>query len=382
MVAAMAGFALEDVLLKQLAASLPVGQVLAMVGAGGGLVFSLIARLGGRPVFSPALLLRPVMLRNLAEATGSTAFICALAFGTLSGASAILQATPLAVTLGAALFLGEPVGWRRWSAICIGFIGVLLIIQPGLAGFTPASLLAVVAVLLMAVRDISSRAVPAQVTSVQVAAWGFLSLVPAGLVVMAIMDTAPSGITLPHLVRYAASLVVGCLGYYALVAATRMGEITAVVPFRYTRLVFALLLGYFVFGERPDALMLAAERRPQDPAGLAWQSRGAKIPANQGGLYGARHRPARCCGHDHCVRSLAARPVAGRARIQRRPGPGGQWRLRPALCRLPWRGDAGRAVRSCPERPGVPEPLGWRAAGRTVRLHAPLDAAGRGGSAR
>ena len=256
MVAAMAGFAMEDVLVKQLAATLPVGQVLAMIGCGGCLVFSVITLLGGRPLFSRGFLAPSVMLRNLGEAVGSAAFVAALALTTLSGASAILQATPLAVTLGAALFLGEAVGWRRWTAIGLGFAGVLLIIQPGLAAFTPASLLAVLAVLLLAVRDLASRTVPVEIASVQVAAWGFLSLVPAGLVTMLVMDTPVAMVSTPELARYGATLAVGCAAYYSLVGATRIGEVTAVVPFRYTRLVFALVFGYTVFGERPDALML------------------------------------------------------------------------------------------------------------------------------
>jgi drug/metabolite transporter (DMT)-like permease len=148
------------------------------------------------------------------------------------------------------------VGWRRWSAIGVGFAGVLLIIQPGMAGFTPASLFAVVAVIMLGMRDLCSRAVPPQVTSLQLAAWGFLSLVPAGLAMMLFLGTSPASLAAPDAMRLVAVLVVGCLGYYALVAATRTGEVSAVVPFRYTRLVFALLLGYVVFGERPDALML------------------------------------------------------------------------------------------------------------------------------
>lgn len=256
MVGAMACFALEDVLIKQLARAMPTGQVLMLIGAGGGVVFGLMARLSGRPLLSRALLLRPVLVRNLSEAVGSVAFILALVFTTLSGASAILQATPLAVTLGAALFLGERVGWRRWTAIGIGFIGVLLIIQPGLAGFTPASLFSVVAVFLLAARDLASRAVPAGVASVQLASWGFLSLVPGGVAVLLVMGDPPATLAASDLLRLAATLVIGCLGYYAIIAATRVGEISAVVPFRYTRLVFAMVLGALVFGERPGALML------------------------------------------------------------------------------------------------------------------------------
>ncbi len=256
MLAAMAGFALEDVLIKQLATALPVGQVLAMVGAGGGMVFGAICLRAGRPLWSTALFSRSVLVRNVGEAIGSAAFVTALALTTLSSASAILQATPLAVTLGAALFLGEPVGWRRWSAIALGFVGVLLIIQPGFAAFTPASLLAVVAVVMLAARDLASRTVPQEIASVQVAAWGFLSLVPAGLVTLLVMDMHPEKPSLPEMMRFAATLCVGCVGYYSLVGATRIGEVSAVVPFRYTRLVFALVLGYVVFDERPDVMML------------------------------------------------------------------------------------------------------------------------------
>jgi len=252
----MVFFALEDVLLKQLSSTLPIGQVIALTGVGGGLAFSLIALRTGRPLLSRALLSRAVLLRNASEAVGSVAFVTALALSTLSGVSAILQATPLAMTLGAALFLGETVGWRRWTAIAVGFAGVLLIIQPGMVSFTPASFLAVLTVALLAMRDLCSRAVPAEVSSVQLAAWGFLSLVPAGLVMLLIAGTMPVSMSGPQLLRMGGVFVVGSLGYYAIVAATRTGEVSAVVPFRYTRLVFALVLAHLVFDERPDTLML------------------------------------------------------------------------------------------------------------------------------
>lgn len=256
MVAAMAGFALEDVLIKQIASGVPIGQVLALIGCGGTLIFGTLALVNGKPVMSRDALLRVVVLRNLGEVVGSVTFVAALVLTTLSSASAILQATPLAVTLGAALFLGESVGWRRWTAVGIGFVGVLLIIQPGLAGFAPASLLAVVAVAALAMRDVCSRAVPTAISSFQLAAWAFMSLVPAGLATMLAMSTPPVLPTPPDAMRLGGVFVVGGLAYYALVGATRIGEVSAVVPFRYTRLVFALILGNLVFGERPDPLML------------------------------------------------------------------------------------------------------------------------------
>lgn len=256
MVAAMAGFALEDVLFKLATAVLPIWQVLATTGLAGGLIFGAAAVLSGSPVLSRSLLRPAVLLRNLGEAVGSATYLSALALSTLSGVSAILQATPLAVTLGAALFLRESVGWRRWSAIVLGFLGVLLVVKPGTASFTPASLLAVVAVLMLAMRDLCSRAVPAEVSSLQLTAWGFLSVVPAGLMTLAVTGAAPVMPAAADIGRLCALLLFGGVGYYALVAATRTGEVAAVVPFRYTRLVFAVALGFFIFAERPDAPML------------------------------------------------------------------------------------------------------------------------------
>lgn len=256
MVAAMFGFALEDVLIKQMADSLPMGQVIALIGCGGALNFGMLAIVRGRRLLSPVLLSGPVLLRNLAEAIAAVSFVAAIVLTTLSSASAILQTTPLALTLGAALFLGESVGWRRWTAIGVGFLGVMLIIQPGLAGFEPASLLAVIAVAAVALRDLASRTIPADVTGIQLAAWAFATLIPTGLLVMLGMGTAPVMPAAPDLARLAGAFIFGGIGYYALVGATRTGEVAVVVPFRYSRLVFAMILGALVFGERPNPLML------------------------------------------------------------------------------------------------------------------------------
>jgi drug/metabolite transporter (DMT)-like permease len=257
MVVAMTGFSLEDVLIKQLARSLPMGQVIVLIGCGGALNFGVLAKLRGQRLLPPALLSRPVVLRNLAEAIAAVSFISALVLTTLSGASAILQTTPLALTMGAALFLGESVGWRRWTAIGAGFLGVMMIIQPGLEGFVPASLLAVVSVAAVALRDLVSRAIPVDVTGFQLAAWAFATLIPTGLLLVVVTGATPVMPAAPDLVRLAGTFVVGGVGYYSLVGATRTGEVSVVVPFRYSRLVFAMILGAVVFGERPNPLMLA-----------------------------------------------------------------------------------------------------------------------------
>lgn len=256
MVASMAGFAVEDMLIKQMAVALPMGQVIVLIGLGGMLNFALLTRRRGQRVWSPALLSTPVMLRNVGEMIATAGFVAAIVLTTLSSASAILQATPLAVTLGAALFLGEPVGWRRWTAITVGFTGVLLVLRPGLAGFTPASLFAVIAVAGLALRDLSVRRIPPEVTSAQLSVWGFATVVPTGALMMLLMGEGPVVPGGVDLARLGAAFVVGGLGYYAIVAATRTGDVAVVVPFRYTRLVFAMVLGALAFGERPDTLTL------------------------------------------------------------------------------------------------------------------------------
>jgi len=257
MVAAMAGFAIEDAVIKHLAGSLPVGQIMVLIGLGGALVFGLIAHRRGYSLFVPEVARGAVLLRNLSEMLGAATFVTAIVLAPLAAVTAILQAMPLAVTLGAALFLGEPVGWRRWSAILIGFAGVLLIIRPGSAAFDPASLLAVVAVFALSARDLATRRVPARIHSLQLSGWGFGMVAPAGLLLMLLTGTAPLVPTAANWGWILASLAAGILAYAALVSATRLGDIAVTTPFRYSRLIFAMAIGLVVFGEIPDAMTLA-----------------------------------------------------------------------------------------------------------------------------
>lgn len=256
MVAAMAAFAIEDMLIKKMGAALPPGQILVFLGLGGSAGFALMAAFRRERVISPAFLTRTVMLRNLGEILGTVGFVTAIVLTPLSSASAILQAMPLAVTLGAALFLGEPVGWRRWSAIGVGFLGVLLIIRPGLQGFEPASLFAVLGVAGLALRDLATRAVPRDVSTLVLSAWGFAMLVPTGAALLAVSGgaVAPPAAAMGQM---ALAIAFGIAGYYAITQAMRAGDIAVVTPFRYSRLLFALVIGIWVFGERPDAMTYA-----------------------------------------------------------------------------------------------------------------------------
>jgi len=255
MVAAMAGFALEDMFLKSAAHLLPVGEILMIFGTGGTLVFAVLCVRRRQRLLHPAILTGPILLRALFEVMGRLFYTLAIALTPLSSASAILQATPLVVVAGAALFLGERVGWRRWSAIALGFAGVLIILRPGLDGFTALSLLAVLGTLGFAGRDLATRAAAPILSNLQLGVYGFAMMVPTGAGLLAFSGGAvwPDGLTT---VQMLAATGFGVAAYYALTAAMRMGEVAVITPFRYTRLVFALILGAAVFAERPDALTL------------------------------------------------------------------------------------------------------------------------------
>lgn len=254
--AAMLGFALEDMFIKLLAGSLPTWQIILILGIGGATAFAIAAKVQGQALVTRAALGPPVVLRNIGELLGTLGFVTAIALIPLSTASAVLQATPLVVTLGAALFLGERVGWRRWSAILVGFFGVLMIIRPGMAGFDIYSLFAVQAVLGLAIRDLATRRVPPSISSTQLSFWAFLVLIPASAV-LGLATGAPAAEPVgPDWIYIAVVIPLGVFAYYAVVAGMRVGEISFVTPFRYARILFALTIGMTVFDERPDLLML------------------------------------------------------------------------------------------------------------------------------
>ncbi len=256
MVLAMAGFALEDMLIKQMAAAISLGQIFVMLGIGGGTAFSLIAYLRGVPLWSRVMTHPMVLARNAAEIVATVFFMTAITTSPVSTASAILQANPILVTLGAAAFLGEKVGWRRWSAVLVGLCGVMLVLRPGAQGFETGSLLAVIGVLGFTVRDVVTRKVPGSISSFLLAAYGLWLLVPTGLVMMAVGGHAPVVPDTVDALRMLAASVVGVVAYFAVVMASRAGDLSVVTALRYSRIVFALIVGRFAFGERPDALML------------------------------------------------------------------------------------------------------------------------------
>jgi drug/metabolite transporter (DMT)-like permease len=225
-----------------------------MLGTGGALCYGAMVVMKGEPLMDRAMLTRPILLRALGEIVGTLGFVSAIVLTPISSASAILQATPLVVTLGAALFLGDPVGWRRWSAILVGMLGVLLVIRPGMDSFQALSLLAVLGVLGLSLRDLATRRVPKSTSTFQLSFLAFLALVPASLLYMLGTGTAFAPMSGVQWLFMGAALTTGMVAYYGIVAAMRIGEISFVTPFRYARLLFAMVVGITIFGERPDLL--------------------------------------------------------------------------------------------------------------------------------
>ncbi|MEO0390754.1 MAG: DMT family transporter [Pseudomonadota bacterium] len=260
MVLAMLGFAIEDAFIKALTdvptGAISVGQVIAMLGLGGSGLVACILASQRAPLVHAGLTHWSIWLRNAGEMLGTLGFVTALALIPLSTASAILQATPLVVTMGAALFLGEAVGWRRWAAVLVGFAGVLLIVRPGMEGFSWLSLFALQGVLGLAIRDLATRRVPAEATGLQLSLLAFLTLMPAGALLMWGAGTpwvTPQG---TQWALIGGSVIIGVFCYYCIVLAMRVGEVSFVTPFRYSRILFALVIGVWIFDERPDALTL------------------------------------------------------------------------------------------------------------------------------
>jgi drug/metabolite transporter (DMT)-like permease len=254
-VAAMAAFAVEDALVKGVTARLPVAEILVLFGLGGALIFAGVAAWRGESLFNADVLSRPMRVRVCFEVMGRLFYTLALALTPLSATTAILQATPILVVLGAALFFGETVGWRRWTAIVVGLVGVLIILRPTPGSFTPLSVLAVIGTIGFAGRDLASRAAPRALGTAALGFYGFLALVLAGAL-FALWErvgfVVPDGRSSVMLVAIA---VWGAAAYASLMKAMRTGAVSTVTPFRYTRLLFGVALGVALFGETVDLPM-------------------------------------------------------------------------------------------------------------------------------
>ena len=256
MLIAMAGFTMEDLFMKKLSVNLSTGQILITLGFGSSLVFALMAKSKGYKLTAKIFWSKGMLIRQFAEGIAAIAFITSLTLIPLSTVAAVFQATPLVITMGAALFLGEAVGWRRWLAIIVGLIGVLIIIRPGLNSFDPNVGYVLIAVLFVTVRDLITRKLPMNVPSTIVSFQAFASLIIAGGILIFLSDQKIVGLDKNQIYFVLGGIIFGVIGYYCIVASTRIGEAGVVTPFRYSRLLFAIITGFLFFNERPDFLTL------------------------------------------------------------------------------------------------------------------------------
>jgi drug/metabolite transporter (DMT)-like permease len=250
MLVAMAGYIANDAFLKIAAAELPVGEAIFLRGLfatvlGVGCIWATIGLHTLRLANG-----RWVQVRSGADVLATILYLHALVNMPIADATAIMQFAPLAITAGAALFLGAQVGWRRWLATGVGLVGVLLIVRPGGAGFNAYSLLALSSIAFVAVRDLVTRRIGAAVPGIVVAV-SSAAVVAAGAAVLALFETWvwPS---MPALVLLLLAGVCLLGGHYWLVMAFRTGEIAVVAPFRYSLILWAIAIGMAVWGEMPD----------------------------------------------------------------------------------------------------------------------------------
>jgi drug/metabolite transporter (DMT)-like permease len=255
MLAAMALFTGNDTLTKLATAELPPGQIMGIRGTFAVLlIMGLVVAMGEarqlRELRSPILALRAVL-----EASVAFTFLTALGHLQLANITAILQATPIIITVLTVLLGLETVGWRRWSAIVVGFLGVLLIVKPSLGGLNIYAGMALASAAMVALRDLVTRSIKPRVPTVVVtlATTAIVTLLGFAL---SLQETWQP-LSAREIALLGGAAVFVTLGNLAVIKAYRIGEMSVVSPFRYAVILTSLTTGFLVFGEWPDLISVA-----------------------------------------------------------------------------------------------------------------------------
>ena len=256
MTLSMGGFAVEDLFLKILSETVPVSQILIYVGISATVFLSVISVIKRIPVLRNDIYSNKLfIIRSFADMMGAVLIMTSISLMPLSTVSSILQALPLFIIFGAVLIFKESVGWRRWSAVSFGFIGVILILKPGLSSFNPSSLIVLLAVACLALRDLVTRKISKDIHSITVSLYAFILTTVGGIISLPFFGKFII-LTITQWFVVLTITLFGCFSYFMLVLATRKGDISVISPFRYSRLIFALVLAILVLNERPDNLTL------------------------------------------------------------------------------------------------------------------------------
>lgn len=280
MTLAMATFAVGDAMVKIASGHLSIAQTMTGMSLPALFIFGVLAYRAGDRLASRVMLTWPVVLRNTVEAATALCLVSAFSMAPLSLVVAIMQAVPLLVTIGAAVLLREKVGPRRWIAVCTGLVGVLLMLRPDTGGISLGALLALCGAVGLAARDLVTRVTPVTISTMQMALWGTFALVPGALFMFTVTPEHPA-VTLPAVGVVVVASLANAIGYYAITAAMRLGDVSFVTPFRYSRLVFSLFIAVVFLAERPDALtLLGAAIVIGSGLFVMWRERNASVSGN------------------------------------------------------------------------------------------------------
>jgi drug/metabolite transporter (DMT)-like permease len=255
MLTGQATFTINDALIKLAAEGMPGGQAIFLRGVMAfAIAFTICRAMGAMRFETLRGQSRVLTLRNIGEIGSTFFYLSALFHLPIATTTAILQSIPLAITASAAIFLREAVGWRRWLATAVGFAGVLIIIRPGSDSFSAYTLLAITGVAFSVLRDLSTRRISHQVPAILLMTIS-AAVVTVAATCFALFETwiVPTPKSL-LLLAGAAVFLLG--GYYFMVDAMRYGEVAVVSPFRYSVILWAILVGILIWGEWPDAMAL------------------------------------------------------------------------------------------------------------------------------
>lgn len=254
MMTAMACFIANDAIVKYVSDSLPTAQLIFVRGAMATVMVFIVVRAMGITI--RAEIARGwVLTRAGVDAVATVLYLVSLFHLPIANATAINLASPLFITVLAVVFLREHVGAHRWAATVIGFLGVLLVIQPRAQGFNAFALVCLLATALHATRDLLTRRIAAHVPSILVALATTIAVTVLGGALSLLEGWAPLGWREAGLLAAAAALL--ATGHHAVISAMRHGEVSLVAPFRYTALLWAILLGWLVWGNLPGTVAQA-----------------------------------------------------------------------------------------------------------------------------
>lgn len=255
MVIALFGFVGNDAFVKYLSSSIPLGEIIFFRGILAAAAIAVLITLRKEWPAGPVYLDKAIFLRNIGELGGTICYLTALTQLPLANAAAILQAMPFVITAAAALLLREAVGWRRWASIFVGFFGVLLIVRPGAEGFNAYSILAIIAVGFLALRDMATRYVAKSIPTLAVTFITTLAVTILGALMGLFETWVAFDLTNALLICGASAFLM--LGYTFVIIAMREGEVSIIAPFRYTIVLWAIMIDFLIWAKTPSALTIA-----------------------------------------------------------------------------------------------------------------------------